>query len=140
MRIAAGIFRALADEQRLRILNLLLAEEDGACVCELVDALRLPQYEVSRQLSVLRKCGLVAADKRGTWVYYRISSGLPALAAATLEALHASFDDETASRDKERLRLRLQLRTGGNCTVGYPPDVPYREVIPVTEVAPRGRR
>lgn len=131
----ADVFRGLANEERLRILKLLLEERDGVCVCELVDSLRLPQYEVSRQLSVLRRCGLVAGEKRGTWVYYSIRQDAPPLATAVLEALRTQLDDEPFREDRERLRLRLQLRAEGICTLGYPPDAPYREVILVQETS-----
>lgn len=131
------IFRAFADEGRLRILNLLLGERDGVCVCELVDSLRLPQYEVSRQLGVLRERGLVAGEKRGTWVYYSICQDVPPLATAVLETLRTQLNDETFREDRARLRLRLQLRESGVCSVGYPQETPYREVIPIKEVATR---
>jgi ArsR family transcriptional regulator len=123
------LFRALGDADRLRILNLLLHEKDGACVCELVDALRLPQYQASRQLGVLRDAGLVSGEKRGTWVYYRIASGLPALDMAALESLRDHLDSATAVDDRDRFVKRLRLREEGVCTVGYPPEAPYREVI-----------
>ena len=140
MKQAVDILRALADEERLRIVCLLAGESEGACVCELVDALRLPQYQVSRQLAVLRDAGLVRGEKRGTWVYYRVSPDLPPLAASILEVLRQQVDDETLREDRARLRRRVQLRALGICTVGYPPDAPYREIIPVEEVASRGRR
>ncbi len=137
MKQAADLLRALADEERLRILNLLSDEPEGACVCELVDALRLPQYQVSRQLAVLRDASLVAGEKRGNWVYYRVSLTLPPLAAAVLEAVKANLESETAREDKERLERRLRLRTDGVCTLGYPPEAPYRKFIPLEEVGSR---
>lgn len=137
---AASMFRALGDEDRLRILNLLLGERDGVCVCELVDSLRLPQYQVSRQLAMLRECGLVAGEKRGTWVYYSIRDDLPPLATAVLGALRRELDDEIFREDRRRLGQRLQLRAQGVCTLGYPADVPYREFIVIEEVRGRERR
>jgi len=86
MKQAADLLRALADEERLRILNLLSDEPEGACVCELVDGLRLPQYQVSRQLGMLKGAGLVEAHKRGNWAYYRIRPDLPPLAAVMLRS------------------------------------------------------
>jgi len=127
------LFRALADAERLRILNLLLREERGACVCELVDALRIPQYQVSRQLGVLRDVGLVSGKKRGAWVYYRIAPELPALHRAALNTLRRHAQSAVAAADRERFTRRLQLREDGVCTIGYPPETPYREVIPIEE-------
>ena len=128
---AAEFFRALSDEERLRILNLLLRGHGEACVCELVDALRVPQYQVSRQLAVLRGVGLVTGEKRGTWVYYRIAPELPPLHRRVLESVAADLQSDATLEDRERFAGRLRLREGGACSVGYPPETPYREVIPL---------
>jgi len=133
MKQAADLLRVLADEERLRILNLLGSETDGLCVCELVDALRLPQYQASRQLAVLRDADLVGGEKRGNWVYYRLSPNLTPLAAAVLEALRVKVDAASAKEDTERLRRRLRLRAAGVCTLGYPTQAQYREVISLEE-------
>lgn len=138
MRETTRFFSALASEDRLRILNLLLSEKDGVCVCELVDALKLPQYEVSRQLALLRGCGLVTGEKKGTWVYYRVPQRLPSLEGATIKALRAQLDGEISRDDRERLKQRLLLRATGVCTIGYPVDAAYREFIPIEEVAGHG--
>jgi len=130
---AAELFRALGDEERLRILNLLLGGHGEACVCELVDALRIPQYQVSRQLAVLRGAGLVTGEKRGTWVYYRIAPELPPFHRRVLESVAAELQSDAALEDRERFAGRLRLREGGVCSVGYPPEKPYREVIPLRE-------
>lgn len=68
----APLFRALADETRLKIFALLAQEE--LCVCEIEDILGLPQSLVSNHLGVLRRLGLVqwrrdADDSR--WIFYR---------------------------------------------------------------------
>ena len=126
---AAEFFRALGDEERLRILNLLFRGHSEACVCELVDALRIPQYQVSRQLAVLRGAGLVTGERRGTWVYYRIASELPPFHKSVLEGVAAQLQGDAALEDRERFDRRLCLREGGVCSVGYPPETPYREVI-----------
>ena len=131
MKQTVDLLRALADEERLRIINLLSDEPEGVCVCELVDALRLPQYQVSRQLGTLRQAGLVEAHKRGNWVYYSIRPDLPPLAAVMLEDLVAHLQSEAGGEDRARFAKRLRLREGGVCSVGYPPETPYREVIPL---------
>ena len=128
---AAELFRALGDEERLRILNLLLGGPGEACVCELVDALRIPQYQVSRQLAVLRGAGLVTGERRGTWVYYRIASELPPFHRRVLESVAAELQSDAALEDRERFAGRLRLREAGVCSVGYHPETPYREVIPL---------
>ena len=59
-----------------RLLSLIGAHADGeACVCELVDAFELSQPTISHHLKVLREAGLIASERRGTWVYYRVLPG-----------------------------------------------------------------
>ena len=137
MEEPARLFSALADSGRLRILGLLLGHGEGACVCELVDALRLPQYEVSRQLRILRECGLVVGEKRGTWVYYRTPSRPPARVRSVLGSLAELLAEErTARADWGRFQRRLSLREGGVCVIGYEPGRSFRGQLRVT----RGRR
>jgi DNA-binding transcriptional ArsR family regulator len=62
------IFKALADETRLRILGLLAARE--MCVCEVMVALELTQPTASHHLGILENAGLVKNRKEGKWVFY----------------------------------------------------------------------
>jgi ArsR family transcriptional regulator len=72
-RELALAFKAIADPARLRILSLLANQARGeACVCHFSAPLRLSQPTVSHHLRVLFEAGLVARDRRGTWIYYRI--------------------------------------------------------------------
>ena len=82
-RLAAS-FQALAEPARLRLLSLIHAQPGGeACVCNLVDPLGLSQPTVTHHLQVLHRAGLLAREKRGVWVYYRVvRSALDALRAA----------------------------------------------------------
>ncbi|MGH3327321.1 MAG: metalloregulator ArsR/SmtB family transcription factor [Streptomycetales bacterium] len=74
-RLAAA-FRALADPVRLQILNRLLTAPDGAvCACDLVEPVGKSQPTVSHHLKVLREAGLVAAERRGTWIFYSAAPG-----------------------------------------------------------------
>ena len=63
-----SIFRAFADETRLRLLNLLL--EGEVCVCDLCTALDMSQPRISRHLAYLRRAGLVTVRQDGKWKYY----------------------------------------------------------------------
>jgi ArsR family transcriptional regulator, arsenate/arsenite/antimonite-responsive transcriptional repressor len=70
----AATFRALADPGRLRLLSFIAAQPGAeACVCHLTGPIGLSQPTVSHHLKVLNDAGLVEREKRGTWVYYRIS-------------------------------------------------------------------
>jgi ArsR family transcriptional regulator len=65
------MFKALADEKRLRILGLLGARE--MCVCEIMVALSLTQPTASHHLGVLENAGLVKSRKKGKWVFYDLT-------------------------------------------------------------------
>ncbi|NCO52017.1 MAG: winged helix-turn-helix transcriptional regulator [Deltaproteobacteria bacterium] len=80
MNKQAKIFKALADETRLRILALLLDGE--LCVCEIMAALDLPQSTVSRHLAYLRNTGWVKDSRRGVWMYYKFNREESALIQA----------------------------------------------------------
>lgn len=54
---------------------MLAQAEEGVCVCEFTDELPLNQPTVSHHLRILRESGLVACERRGTWVYYRLAPG-----------------------------------------------------------------
>jgi ArsR family transcriptional regulator len=69
----ARLFRALGDSGRLRLLSFLAGQPDGeACVCNLTRPLGLTQPTVSHHLRVLTEAGLLARERRGTWMYYRL--------------------------------------------------------------------
>jgi len=67
----AKIFKALADEIRVRTLALLQTRE--MCVCEILVALELTQPTASHHLAILENAGLVKKRKEGKWVLYRVS-------------------------------------------------------------------
>jgi len=69
----ARAFKALADPVRLRLLSMIATQDGGeVCVCDLTPAFDLSQPTVSHHLKLLREAGLIAAERRGTWVYYRL--------------------------------------------------------------------
>ena len=69
----AGLFKAMGDPVRLRLLSLIASHAGGeACVCDLTDAFDLSGPTISHHLKVLREAGLVVGERRGTWIYYRV--------------------------------------------------------------------
>jgi ArsR family transcriptional regulator len=70
----ARVFKALGDPVRLRLLSLIASHEGGeACVCELTGVFDLKGPTISHHLKVLKEAGLITGDRRGTWIYYRVS-------------------------------------------------------------------
>jgi ArsR family transcriptional regulator len=69
----ADLFKAIADPARLRILAFLATQPGGeACVCHLLKPLGLSQPTVSHHLKQLHEAGLLARERRGSWVHYRL--------------------------------------------------------------------
>lgn len=69
----AALFKALADPHRLTILATLTQASEHVCVCDFTAGLPLNQPTVSHHLRLLREAGLVTAQRRGTWMYYRLA-------------------------------------------------------------------
>ena len=68
----ATSFAALSDPVRLRLLSLIATSPEGeVCACNMVEPLGKSQPTVSHHLKVLREAGLVTADRRGIWMWYR---------------------------------------------------------------------
>lgn len=68
---AARAFRALGDEKRLKILELLAG--GAQCVCDLAAMVGAKQPLLSFHLKTLREAGLVVATRRGRWIYYSLN-------------------------------------------------------------------
>ena len=69
----ATAFKAIADPGRLRLLSFIAGQPGAeACVCNLVEPLGLAQPTVSHHLKVLAEAGLLARERRGTWMFYRL--------------------------------------------------------------------
>lgn len=68
----APALRVLGDATRLQIVALLARRSDAACVCEIESTFDLAQPTISHHLRLLREAGLVTAERRGTWMYYRL--------------------------------------------------------------------
>ena len=95
-------FRALADRTRLRLLNLMGSDE--VCVCFFVEILGVGQPKVSRHLAYLRRAGIVAARREGTWMHYRIVEPSHEDAARVLKDVR-----DWLTRDSEMKKDRKKL-------------------------------
>ena len=72
----ARILKALSDPNRLRLLSIVKAGDNGeSCVCDLTEPLNLGQPTVSHHLKILVDAGLLEREKRGTWAYYSLVPG-----------------------------------------------------------------
>ncbi|MFD9077150.1 ArsR/SmtB family transcription factor [Streptomyces lasiicapitis] len=82
----AKMFKALGDPVRLRLFSLVASHEVGdACVCDISDV-GDSQPTVSHHLKKLKEAGLLASERRGTWVYYRVEPSVLAAMGKLLTA------------------------------------------------------
>ena len=72
MKSEARFFKALADETRLKILWLLLGQEE-LCVCDFMGTLNITQSKASRHLRYLYHLGWVTDRREGLWMNYRLT-------------------------------------------------------------------
>jgi len=112
MRELVKACKALSDETRLRMLNLLLKRQ--CCVCEVMQALDISQTRASRNLGILHEAGFLEMRKEGLWSVYSIDE----------EAMREWFSDlvkgvekalegnEKAALDLERLSKAERLGPG----------------------------
>ncbi|MFB3916158.1 MAG: ArsR/SmtB family transcription factor [Terriglobales bacterium] len=112
MREFEQVFKGLADQNRLRILNLLLHGE--LCVCDIQYVLASSQPNVSRHLTYLKNAGLVLDRREGTRIYYRLARA-EGVRHRLFPFLRDAFrDSEELQEDARKLKNAVQT---GACTV-----------------------
>jgi ArsR family transcriptional regulator, arsenate/arsenite/antimonite-responsive transcriptional repressor len=105
------ILKALADENRIRILNLLKSGE--LCVCDIEAVLGITQSNTSRHLSKLKVAGIIASEKKSQWVYYRLNDET----FTKFPFLSTVINDEVGKIDRCRKDLELleKIKASGRC-------------------------
>ena len=111
------LYKALSDKMRLRIMWILCRANQELCVCEIMDSLNESQYNVSRQLKILKNSGLVQERKEGRWVFYSLSKPTNKVKELLLKTIQA-IPDEVLAKDAQRLEKRLSLRENGKVVIG----------------------
>ena len=104
MKTEAQLFKALADETRLKILWLLMGQEE-LCVCDIMGVLGITQSKASRHLRYLFNAGLVTDRREGLWMYYRISVAFGSREGKQLQVLR-----ETLAAQPSAQALSQQLQ------------------------------
>lgn len=107
---APEIYKALADNQRVRLLNLI--QSSPLCVCHLQSLLDAPQVKISKQLAYLKTLGLVEAERRSNWMIYRMKQPVPSLLTSNLSHLRKAKDSigrQLLTDTRARSKLLKQL-------------------------------
>lgn len=112
------IAKAVADPNRVRILKLL--EGGELCVCQITTVLDFATCTVSKQLTQLKKSGLLQQRRDGKWVYYRLSErALNPYAPHFLTLIGQLLnDDPTIIEDRRILALVNTVPVGALCHQG----------------------
>jgi ArsR family transcriptional regulator len=107
-------FKALADHNRLRIVNLLLHGE--LCGCDIQYVMDASQPNVSRHLTYLKNAGLVQDRREGYRIFYGLAEPLKGTRRQLFDFLQVIFrNEESLQTDNRRLKEAIK---GGACTVG----------------------
>ena len=124
MRDLVRAAKALSDETRLRILNLLLERE--CCVCEVMRVLDISQTRASRNLSIIYTAGFLKLRRRGLWAYYSIDySALGERLAPLLSAVEIGLrGNRVAALDRQRLKKDIAAGLSGCCTPRNTANIP----------------
>lgn len=114
MERTAEILKALSDPTRLRIMSLLRHGE--LCVCDLMEALQIPQSTISRHLTVLKNANWVTGRRSGKWMYYRLHTNQPPLPARIGQILGEELPAlPTCREDDERYFAYLAIKPSHSC-------------------------
>lgn len=102
-----AMIKMLADETRIRILNLL--KDDKLCVCEISFILEIKQSNASRHLNKLKGTKIISSEKKAQWVYYRVNEVMVSKHLFIKELLARELDGiEQCQRDREKLYIYRQ--------------------------------
>ena len=111
------LFRALADDSRLRILNLLF-QAGELCVCDLESILGFTQTKVSRHMGYLTRAGLTQDRKCGKWVLYSIARPTTHEQRAIIANVRNILESHAQAK-KDSATLRANVRNGCCSTFVY---------------------
>lgn len=100
MKEAVTITKALADENRLRII--MMVKESEACVCQIVEILGNAPSTVSKHLSILKGAGLIESYKRGRWIYYHLPREPTTVVKAALHWVIEALGDSLVIKEDQR--------------------------------------
>jgi ArsR family transcriptional regulator, arsenate/arsenite/antimonite-responsive transcriptional repressor len=109
MRELMAVIKALADENRVRILMALRPKE--LCVCQIVELLGLAPSTVSKHMAILKQARLVDSRKEGRWMFYRMAEDDSPTEAKEITALVSRLlaDDFQEREDAKRLKQILKM-------------------------------
>lgn len=116
MRNMMAVLKALADENRVRIL--LAIEPNELCVCQLVELLQLAPSTVSKHIAILKQAGLLDSRKEGRWVFCRSAKENASQEGKEVTALLQRLLDNSPQRKDDARRLKQILKMDRDALCG----------------------
>ncbi len=113
-------YKAISQECRLRIVNLLINSNIPMCICEMMDILNKEQYQISRCLSILKNAGLIKEERDRRLLLYSLkyddnyNKAIFENVSNLKEELNPILE-----KDIENMHVRLLLRENGKVVVTY---------------------
>jgi ArsR family transcriptional regulator, arsenate/arsenite/antimonite-responsive transcriptional repressor len=109
MRDLMTVIKALADENRVRVLMALGPKE--LCVCQIVELLGLAPSTVSKHVAILKQARLVDGRKEGRWMFCRLAEDDASAEAKAMTSLVSRLlaDDPQSREDAKRLKQILKM-------------------------------
>lgn len=102
MKEVLKITKALADENRLRII--MIVKDREPCVCQIIEVLEFAPSTVSKHLSILNEAGLIENYKRGRWIYYKLPDKPSDLVKSTLDWVMGNLEtSEVVQKDRMKV-------------------------------------
>jgi ArsR family transcriptional regulator len=124
MQNLARVFKALSDESRLRIINILVHSGE-LCVCDIERVMGFTQTKVSRHLSYLKRAGLVDDRRQGLWMLYSIARPKNEEHRQLLDCLHEILkSNPVARRDARHLTANIRKGCCATFSVVKPERIP----------------
>lgn len=106
LEFASQMFKALGDESRIRVLNLI-AKNGEMCISDLELVLDFTQTKTSRHLGYLKNSGLLKARRRGQWTFYYFK---PNVKEAIVQYLTILQNDSLLKQDIETYNILYSNR------------------------------
>lgn len=115
MRDLMKITKALADENRIRVLMALRRGE--LCACQITELFGLAPSTMSKHMSILYQAGLVDSRKDGRWIYFRLPDGkAPATVKKAIDWVsEAAADQPRVQEDADLLKKILRMDPSEIC-------------------------
>ena len=115
MRDLMQITKALADENRIRVL--LALREGELCACQITELFGLAPSTMSKHMSILYQAGLVDSRKEGRWIYFRLPDGkAPATVKKAIDWISKAAEGQPrVQQDADLLEKILKLDPSDIC-------------------------